>query len=1295
MKYLESKWNFLNMNSPADLNVKRIGDSVSISEYNRCRDGHALLSNFYVESKKIYFRTNVKELGEGIGVGLYFGDGCFDNYMLVCVDENSISIRVPNGVPLGDTFRIESAKRYYEIARNELPIENFFEIAFKISDKRCIVYYNNIIVLDVEKIELPFKICKDYAKLIIKALNYSDSKPLSNSIFGDYYLDGLCETHNIIGKIVCDSTKKPLENIYVHIADEYDLWCKTDKQGEFYINDLPYGKYNIVCCMEGQDFQKFDIIHNGDVHCLNYKNNTLNLDRENIPQLNLKNNLPYIGMNGLWKFSFDKLDVGETEKWFIPNNYDFPKCIKVPFSWKSLMAFGHENLQDDFSLHQANTYTCTQDEIGKIGWYQKTFTLNSEEAEKNIELFIGAITGLAKVWLDDKQIGCVLDTYNHSKFNLGRLTSNKLYTITIKVEHDQNNNFMCLGKQGFWFTDSPGIWQNVWLQQRDSIFVEDVLIEYTMVEQSKCKIDFEINMDIDGTEVLCSKVVDDTINFNIEEDGLFKILLEYVADKENYSQLYINDVLQEKNLRFYATYGDYYDKSEFYFYFKAGENKIHFMNSDNNLQINNILIEKIQILDVFELYIDDTKIADVVPAFNKEERLIKNIVTYNLENTKFWSSSNPFLYKITLKHSIEEIVYYRNLGIRMVDTYTTSDDLNRYITINETKTYIRGVMDQGYNPWGIYTYPRLRGKVKGSAEYDILMAKDSGYNLIRMHVKNNEPDWYNICDEHGVLVWDETTPNFYGVAEDERWISFYKKELNQVIKKQNYYCSIIIHSVYNESWGITGNHEKSPWDNELGQRIIKTNSKLYKEKRRNVLAIDNSGYTKTSLTQLIDYHVYPSGYTKAKEFFKALYNQNFKNSNFNFFNSENKILMQNNDIRNLLQPTCSQDLKNLNFIGEETQDNQPILISEFVHTDKIEELVRIFPKFSGYIRMNIASQENEDTSPYTASRAKRTFGFVKDDFTDNSYQYANSEDLIFLDYPFLSKVYENDITKIPIYIGLWSDCFEYEKVNITWSFIGIDYNGEYKKTNFQGSEIGVAKSKATSLFYEITQKIPCGYKGGYLFVKLIIDDKEITYNYIQFEIFKKETKNQVLDNCNNRFKLLPEDIISKKGFYYSDVFYQKNNYCTRSLLWLHGSGELTYKIPFNLGCYNKATLILEMSDCKCIQGTRETDENLNISVVDLFIQDIFVESLKVKEQSCDKKALFSNSSSTYKNESTYSATGLYGYGTRIEVVIPNDILEKINIEKEIMVKLISYGKGINIYGDRMGMYGCDPYIILE
>ncbi len=1295
-EYHELDWNFLNMNSPADLFAEYKDDGVHLNEYDRCRDGHALVSRFYLEKENIEFSTKVVELGAGIGIGLYYGDGCFKDYLLICVDHKEVSVRVPNGVPQGDTFRMEGPKRYYTIASASRQEFGSFTIGIKKKQDEFSVMIQDEVVIRMDCLRLPFSTEGKRIKVMVKALNEDGVQPKSKSVFRGFFAEGIQECFDLKGICMDCKLNNGMSNVYVHVLGEYKKWAKTNENGEFVVEGMPLGKYRLSFAKEGKDFQVLDGIHDGGQQIYTPDFSELVHQRESHPQENLKNNLPHIGLNGVWKFEFDKQDVGEKEGWFGEGKHDYSHCIRVPFSWQSLNAFGEEELMDEYSLHQANSFTSNSREIGEIGWYQRSFYVDDFGVDdfyegSESELVIGAISGVSKIWLDEELIGCTTDSYEKSVFSLGILKPQQEYRLTIKVNYEHGNNWACSGKQGFWFTDSPGIWQNVWLRKREELSVKELLIDYNFTDEKEVEINFLAEMSTLSGAKIMAQTSNNCLSFQLKESGNYKISINYSALYETECEIVRNGHRTGTRLIFDSVHGDYFDKKEYYCYLNKGDNRVDFLTETEEFIVLGATVEEVKLQQKVELWFGNSCIGELQPKINRDKGSLECKAHYHLKEARIWKPSDPFHYpiKIRIKSGDSWTEYTRGLGIRKVASSELNSQNSSYITINNQKTYIRGVLDQGYNPWGLYTYPRLRGQYKGSAEFDINAAKEFGYNLIRMHIKDNEPDWYDICDETGMLVWDEVPCNFYGTAEDRHWQSMYMRALKNMVKKHNYHSSVILCSTINESWGITGDHEKSPWDKPLGQSLIKGYAKYYKSHNYNALVIDNSGYGKTSETQVIDHHAYPLGYEDARDFFERLSHQNYPGSHFNFYNRKNKDLMLDHSIRDLLQRNCSQNLSTISHTGDDIQSGQPVLISEFVHTDKQEELVRMFPGFAGYIRMNIASQENEDTSPLTAGRNRRDFGFVRDDFSKASYKIANSENMIYMDYPFLSKIFEGDELEIDLYASLWEEGLsEIESIQVEWKFIGIDAMGYYKETDINGTFCVNVTPYQPFLIQTIKMKVPQAVKGGYLFVKII--SKEEMMSYVQFEIFERDS-----DFVNDKSKVCsleldPSDIMVRSGFDYSDIF-EKDN---RNVIWGYGKGTIAYQKTFLHKEFTKAVLILELSDCLCLQGTRETDESLKESDIQLYIQDKFVKALRVKEQSCDKRAIFSNSSSSEERISNYSRTGIYGYGSRVEIDIPVDIIERIKEESAIRVKLVSADTGIMIYGNRMGSHGSNPMIVL-
>jgi hypothetical protein len=120
--------------------------------------------------------------------------------------------------------------------------------------------------------------------------------------------------------------------------------------------------------------------------------------------------------------------------------------------------------------------------------------------------------------------------------------------------------------------------------------------------------------------------------------------------------------------------------------------------------------------------------------------------------------------------------------------------------LNGKPVFIRGVLDQGYNPDGIYTYPSESRIVA-----DIEAAKSAGFNLVRLHIKVEEPLVLYHADRLGVLI-DADVPSWgifpytsgYTPQARERW----QATMEGMFARDFNHPSVIWWTLFNEDWGL-------------------------------------------------------------------------------------------------------------------------------------------------------------------------------------------------------------------------------------------------------------------------------------------------------------------------------------------------------------------------------------------------------------------------------------------------------------------------------------------------------------
>ncbi len=212
-----------------------------------------------------------------------------------------------------------------------------------------------------------------------------------------------------------------------------------------------------------------------------------------------------------------------------------------------------------------------------------------------------------------------------------------------------------------------------------------------------------------------------------------------------------------------------------------------------------------------------------------------------LEAPRPWSPESPHLYEV-------EVVVSNGDG-RRPDRLVATVGLRRFevngeqLFLNESRFYVRGVLDQGYWPDTGLTAPSLH-----DLQADIDLARDLGYNLIRKHLKFEEPLWLHEADRTGMLVWAEPacTSRFSPAS-----IQAFEAQLPAMVERDGNHPSIVIWSLYNEEWGLDWDIAGSPARTEAAARAYDVLRGL--DATRPI--VENSGWSHVK-SDLVDWHYY-------------------------------------------------------------------------------------------------------------------------------------------------------------------------------------------------------------------------------------------------------------------------------------------------------------------------------------------------------------------------------------------------------------------------------------------------------
>lgn len=184
--------------------------------------------------------------------------------------------------------------------------------------------------------------------------------------------------------------------------------------------------------------------------------------RTEYPRPQLKRD-SYICLNGKWNFTIDSGISLKERGLFEKNNYD--RVIEVPFCPESALS-GIEN--KDFMNAVA---------------YQKIFEIGKKE-KPILRLNFGACDYETEVYINEKKVGTHKGGYTSFSFEIqDYIIENSSNILTVYVKDDNRTGRQPRGKQCpsyiskvCDYTRTTGIWQTVWMEWVDSVYMESIRI---------------------------------------------------------------------------------------------------------------------------------------------------------------------------------------------------------------------------------------------------------------------------------------------------------------------------------------------------------------------------------------------------------------------------------------------------------------------------------------------------------------------------------------------------------------------------------------------------------------------------------------------------------------------------------------------------------------------------------------------------------------------------------------------------------------------------------------------------
>ena len=168
-----------------------------------------------------------------------------------------------------------------------------------------------------------------------------------------------------------------------------------------------------------------------------------------------------------------------------------------------------------------------------------------------------------------------------------------------------------------------------------------------------------------------------------------------------------------------------------------------------------------------------------------------------------WSGERPYLYTalLILRRAGEAepvAVYRQRIGYRSIEIR------DRQLLINGRAVLIHGVNRHEHDP------ERGKAITRESMIRDLELLRQYNFNAVRTAHYPNHPDWYELCDQYGMYLWDEAnieSHHYYNdICRDPRYAGAFLDRVRRMVQRDYNHPAVIVWSLGNES-GYGPNHD--------------------------------------------------------------------------------------------------------------------------------------------------------------------------------------------------------------------------------------------------------------------------------------------------------------------------------------------------------------------------------------------------------------------------------------------------------------------------------------------------------
>ncbi len=468
--------------------------------------------------------------------------------------------------------------------------------------------------------------------------------------------------------------------------------------------------------------------------------------------------------------------------------------------------------------------------------------------------------------------------------------------------------------------------------------------------------------------------------------------------------------------------------------------------------------------------------------------------TIALGEALLWDPTAPQLYRLVLTlhdgEALDAVHSYFGLRSLSADPVRDGGGAPPMLSLNGAPIFLRGALYQSYHPEGVYTAADT-----AALRNDIAAAKRAGFDLLRIHIKVDDPLLLYYADTLGILLMCDL-PNFGEGGDTETGRRRYEEMLRGALARDFNHPSIVAWCLFNETWGFGGlasfvqlinpsmSENQAPaagtkLSNESAYEWVQARWRLAKSldptrlvEDMSVVAWEHLQFYGHGETDVNSWHFYTDDYARARSQIADVVAQTFTGSTFNFVPG----------FQQGAQPLIASEYGG---VGALDGDRDTSWSFKFLTNE-----LRRHNKISAYIYTELHDVEWERNGFLNYDRTPKEFGYDP--------VIVNQGDVLPIDAPPIQRCEPGTEVNVEVFSSHFSRK-ERVDVRLEWRFSGIDMLGWVHDRMASGSEPMAFPHLEVALARKITLRMPEQTMLATLWVRAVLPDgTPAASNFAQF-----------------------------------------------------------------------------------------------------------------------------------------------------------------------------------------------------